>query len=154
MARTIDEQKIALSHLWYEIWMLAETSRKLNQGLGQFDFNVTIESFCLHARNLMDFLTNQKFPGDIKCSDFDIECASINLQKDIIQDAINKWASHLTWERVEGKKPSWPPSKTQLITDAIGKGIVEFINKLPDNLFPIPRYFKTKQDFFIEKQWI
>lgn len=47
-------------HLPYEVWMLDCTIKELNSDPPRGPvYNALIESFCLHARNLADFLTNK-----------------------------------------------------------------------------------------------
>lgn len=44
----------------YELWMLDETFKRLNEPLtDQVIANALIESFCIHARQLIDFFENR-----------------------------------------------------------------------------------------------
>ena len=53
--------EILQDHLPYEIDMLLGTFRKLELGVvDDMVRNALIESFCIHARSLIDFLNNQR----------------------------------------------------------------------------------------------
>lgn len=48
-------------HLPYEIWMLQETHQRLKGAVSdQVVTNALIESFCIHARQLLDFFENKQ----------------------------------------------------------------------------------------------
>ena len=145
--KTIDEQKAALGCLWYELQMFNETAHRLILGLKQIDFNITIESFCMHLRNLINFLEDKKDGRYIRCSDFNIKNIKVQLSKGVTEKTLNEWANHLTWARVSGKKPNWPPDLIKSVASEINKHFSEFVNNLPDNLFPESRYNNTKEDF-------
>jgi hypothetical protein len=54
----------------YELLMLRHTHRQLSQEQNQLDWNVFLESFAIHARNIIDFLTNRSDSRDIEASHF------------------------------------------------------------------------------------
>lgn len=51
--------------LYYEMVMLNNIS--LKSTANEIEYNIRIESFLLHARNIIDFLEGR---GHLKCSDF------------------------------------------------------------------------------------
>jgi hypothetical protein len=54
----LDRKKYFEEHLWYEIWMLGETYKLLNLlkvPMSEVVGNALIESFCVHARVLIEF---------------------------------------------------------------------------------------------------
>lgn len=70
-----------------------------------FDQNSRLESFLLHARNLIIFLSCEtRYPDDLVCRDFlsdsgtPIECKNIDGQK-ILLSKINKHLAHISKER-------------------------------------------------------
>jgi hypothetical protein len=144
--RNINEQKSALDFFWYELWMLKQTSDKLIQQeqLDQILKNIYLESFLVHTRNLIDFLDYRNDTRDIRSSDFGVKKMTINLPKGNTLTEINKFLSHLTWDRVGKAKPGWYVNP--IIEEIKNKKNI-FINQLPDNLFPTPRDGKTKDDF-------
>jgi hypothetical protein len=55
-------EEILNYHLFYEVKMLGETYKRLTSGVGnnQALVNAYIESFCLHARNLIEFFEAER----------------------------------------------------------------------------------------------
>jgi len=110
-------------HLTYEIYMFFKTAGAIfsiqfvclsNINENNFVLNALLESFLVHARNLMDLLWIESSKGDdITCKDFfNQNCNSIRSGKDVVlmgmsikglKDMINKQISHLT--RSRSKKP-------------------------------------------------
>jgi hypothetical protein len=132
---TINEKKSALDPLWYELWMFNETSKYLilHGEETTKEKNVYLESFLIHARNIIDFLEDKKYDNDIRCSDFEIAKVVINLPKNNTKTEINRWLSHITKERIEKEKPDWEYS---IIRDEVNKCFKNFLNELPNDCFP------------------
>lgn len=145
---TDKEKKLALDHLFYEIWMLNETHKKLILNRNLLEFNILIESFLIHVRNIVCFLENKKYDNDIKCSDFGVKGIVVNLLLRNGLNEINKSLGHLTWDRIKKDKPNWNSKITSEIKTLINTGIRKFIEQLPPELFPTSEYRKNKQDFF------
>jgi hypothetical protein len=142
----IDEQKLALDPLWYELWMFNETSKYfIPHGEETIkENNVYLESFLLHTRNIIDFLESRKYESDIKCSDFGIEKIDVNLPSHNTINEINLWLSHITKERMEEKeKPQW---EYLTIRKEVNRCFGIFLNQLPQDYFPSKRG-KNKSDF-------
>jgi hypothetical protein len=70
----ISKEEILEKHLPYEIYMLRQTYRKLAEGQPQDEVvgNALIESFCIHARSLLDFFESRpnKKDDDYVATDF------------------------------------------------------------------------------------
>jgi hypothetical protein len=147
MTKTNEEKRLALDHLWYEAWMFHESFKRLENCAEQIEFNIFLETFLVHARNLIYFLEDKKYKEDIRCSDFEVEKIIIILPQNISLQKINKFVSHLTWDRIRGTKPEFPPKIILEIKEIINKEIFNFINQLSDNLFPTTKYKKRKTDF-------
>ena len=65
-------KKEQLRYLFYELWMLAETHKRLS-GRDRGDTviqNALIEAFCTHARNLNEFFLEVGWDHALKASDF------------------------------------------------------------------------------------
>src|SRR5664279_1162860 len=119
---TVDLQE-AMKHLGYELWMLAETSRRIRVAQRDADAvatNAYLESMLFHARALSDFFVHKKsgFPSDIRRTDF----GSVDWQPgpaDAVArirsntPVIDKHLAHLTWERVSGAPHEWRYAEVQ-----------------------------------------
>jgi len=95
-------------HLPYEIDMLRVAAARLSKVKRRgVDANICIEVFCVHARNLIEFLDERKKvqPGDFKASQFapGYTC-KVDLEDKRVR--INKRIAHLTTERVSDPKIS------------------------------------------------
>ncbi|HDY72747.1 MAG TPA: hypothetical protein ENH90_01150 [bacterium] len=136
----INEKKIALDALFYEVWMLNETFHLLSLShLHPTSFvspNANLESFLTHARNVVYFLENRKDSRDIRCSDFGAAGIDVNLPAGNGIHEINKYLSHLTKERISIPKPKWECEK---IKEEINEKIKQFIANLDQTIFPTAR---------------
>lgn len=144
MERNIIEKKQALDCVWYELWMFSETSKKILSG-NQIENNIYLESFLIHLRNIIDFLQDEKYPNDIKVSDFDLSKVEILLPENNTYLEINKRINHLTWERVSGDKIGWRYGE---IIEEINKKFSFFLENVSEDFFPTHNYKKTKKDFY------
>src|SRR5262249_50276949 len=124
---TLDEQKPYLAeHLPYEAHMLKHAYERLDTcDKPGVDLNVLLEEFCLHARNLKLFLTND---DGIRACDFvpSFKERVGDLGPDF--DLINRSMSHLTRDRLKGRKFSIEHAKR--VYAWITEGIEKFINAL------------------------
>jgi len=131
------EKKIALDALFYEVRMLNETFHLLFL----FNFhptslvsnNANLESFLVHARNVVYFLEDRIDSRDIRCSDFGAAGINVNLPAGNGIYEINKYLSHLTKERITVPKPKWECDK---IKEEINGKIEQFITNLDQSIFP------------------
>ena len=87
-------------HVLYEVWMLVETYNRLEAGVAdRVVGNALIESFCIHARALVDFFNDRK---GAKASSF-AEPTYVSFAKGDIPDALKSKLStqiaHLTLTR-------------------------------------------------------
>jgi hypothetical protein len=90
-------------HVWYEFWMLDETFQALEAGVQHpILANTLIESFSMHARNLIEF-----FEKDVSehyaTARFFADGTYASLSKSIVRKELRKKLHtqllHLTWER-------------------------------------------------------
>jgi hypothetical protein len=92
-----------VKHLRYEVQMLGETMTKLEvpDSFDQTTMNALIESFCIHARNLNEFLLEKRDRhGDlVKASSFTDDAYKpprTSKSRTALFDKINQQISHLT----------------------------------------------------------
>ena len=111
--------QIAKEHLPYEIDMLRGTFQLLKEidatgGVAETDLakqlfrNAFIESFCVHARSLLDFFSNRRIaPTDAIAGDFAAFTTSLKPMEEplkTIRTKLNKEIFHLTKNRTITKK--------------------------------------------------
>ena len=114
-----DKLKKVSHHLCYEYEQLVNTARILGDcPCGQSTYNVLLDSFALHVRNLVDFLYTEN-PGsdDVYAGDFfaskqnwiDIRPAITPILEEA-KKKTNKQAAHLTYKRLQyvGESKKWP----------------------------------------------
>ena len=136
-----NEYKYKEHHLYYEIWMLFELEKELdkNKEKGVIK-NALLESFALHARNIINFLSNKEHKRynnkcyDMKYKDFFKHAKNkgpfINYNDvEDINNKINIEIVHLSKCRVMNKKTEW---STHEITSKLGAGIKKFMKEIED----------------------
>lgn len=144
---TIEEKKIALDALHYEVWMLNETSR-LSSSLvvhptSIVNDNAILESFLVHTRNLVYFLEDKMYSQDIRCSDFGVAGTMITLPPYNGIHEINKYLSHLTQDRIFNAKPHWV---LKSIKEEVNDRMKSFVNQMDQSVFPTEKG-KNGSDF-------
>jgi len=141
-----NNEKEELDILFYEILMLnfCEKFRAKNE----LENNIKLESFLVHARNLIDFLECKKLTNDdISACDFEDKNGQniVKIQVDLdqrIKTKINKHLSHPTKTRL-GEKIGWNMGE---IKEKINNGLKEFLKKINDSYFPTKQN-RNKEDF-------
>ena len=130
-------------HLCYEIQMLIETSFLLRdpknyqfESEAQLVFmnNALLESFCIHARNLIDFLYAKKQKNDIVAEMFFIGNEWKKNSNDFpmllneIRESVNKRVLHLTLTRIN--KFKWSHQEiTKIIFEELDKFFILISDK-------------------------
>lgn len=122
MARRSDRRlaRFSREHLGYELWMLGSTGRALQDGEGRDNrivANMLVESFGMHARNIIEFL----YGANRRCDDVGAEEYVTNVNAWIrarggqprrLQAATRragKQLHHLTLKRYRsGPRKGWP----------------------------------------------
>ena len=127
--------------LFYELAMMLEAEKLWNRAKQQRDstYNMAIECFLLHFRNLRDFLypspgawTNQFYFDDVIANDFWSEWRSV--YEDWTEcsadekSRIDKLLAHLSYSR-PSLDHAWPIPK---MSTAIQNALAEFLTSLPD----------------------
>jgi hypothetical protein len=120
--RKEEELIAALEHLYYEIDMLQGTMERLETGSTEdrIFHNALVESFTIHARNLMHFLypTGKKDDSDVLAADFfDDEGYWLKIRLKEPEEfgksrgRVNKEIAHLTYDRlsITPDRKIWSP---------------------------------------------
>ncbi|MCK1274429.1 hypothetical protein IVB46_04125 [Bradyrhizobium sp. 61] len=131
--RTIDDDKkdYMREHLHYEIEMLRFTHDRLKSISSQMLANALMESFVVHARNLMDFFYNQLDPKCFSAADF-LPTGDPAAQKASFGDAgkayglVHNQTLHLGQRRPTLDKDKVGPDERQTLRDAIESQIPAF----------------------------
>ena len=121
-----------LDLIFYELWMLNQTA--CYSPKNEIEKNMRLESFLVHARNLIDFLEGCCQKDDVRSIDFlDKNKAAISpilipLSTDL-KNKINKHCQHLTKTRLD-KKIGWSVID---IAKPINEAMARFINQLQES---------------------
>jgi len=153
MFRTIDTRRRSeLDVLLYEIWMLNNLFPDRFAGnQDRFLLNATLESFLIHARNLISFLEgksdSQENKDDITCSKFlDVRGRKIAktpvMLPQKLKEKINKHLSHLTVIRSQ-ERVDWD---CDAIRKSINFSLGHFFSSVSPAYFPTLQG-KEKADF-------
>lgn len=159
--KSLEEKKAGLKRLLYEIEMFVGIFNKnlTTTPDSPIEYNVYLETFLLHARILIEFLTSPPQKKDlIAACEFGDNIIKYNLSfpegsvtsKDDpdekrleVNPEINNYLSHLTWRRSREKKTEW---ETSYIAREILEKLEDFINKLSPEVFETPNGI-SKQKF-------
>lgn len=126
----------SLEHIEYEVNELNEITRMFKfYEFKETCLNSHLNSWLIHCRNIIDFLTNQPKKDDLTAEDFFLEGywrSNKNIKSEYLQSEykkINKMLSHLTYSRVEYKikqKMGWDIHR---IYDEVVELFNDFVNK-------------------------
>ncbi|MBW1996727.1 MAG: hypothetical protein JRJ29_02045 [Deltaproteobacteria bacterium] len=117
--RTDDELRAASDHLWYEIWMLNSCTQLLASGINDRVIkNALIESFAIHARQLLHFLYPDRYKvkeDDLVAYDFfptedEWKNNRIDIWKNLPSDLtkrVGKEIAHITYFRQSVTDKTW-----------------------------------------------
>lgn len=153
MYKTVDTQrKSELDILHYEIWMLNSLDPdRFNVTQDQLLLNASLESFLIHARNLISFLEGesdtQSNKDDITCSKFlDVNGKKISktpvMLPQKVKEKINKHLSHLTITRAQ-ERLDW---NCDAIRKSINFSLSHFFRVVSTDYFPTLQG-RGKRDF-------
>lgn len=136
MTANASTQEILQEHLRYDVDMLEGTFRLLNELIGDVIIgNALNESFCIHARGLIEFLTNHN-KGVIAASFTDDQYApfrSGRVSKALV-DKLNTQIAHLTLKRTLDDTEKIGPADRQEIIAKIRLALDEFERHLKPEL--------------------
>lgn len=127
--------------LYYEISMLNKIPITKTNDL--VEDNIRIESFLLHARNIIEFFDGN---GHLKCSEFQNcngeKISPVEVVPKTVIEKINEYLSHISSRR-KTKHIEWD---LPLLRKEVNKKISEFLDKISPNYFPSKEGIK-KEDF-------
>lgn len=130
--------------LFYEIMMLNSIPTKATGN--PVEDNMRVESFLLHARNLIDFLEGK---GHLKCLHFkdknNNKISAIKFSSDNVMGKINEHLSHISTRR-KTAKINW---RLKLLKEEINKKFRCFLTEISDEYFPSPEGLSREN--FIKK---
>jgi hypothetical protein len=90
-------------HLQYERWMLGEAFRELHTTPTGPRWNMVFESFCVHARNLYDFLRHEgKRANTYRADDYALD--RTKLVAELAFNELDKFLFHMSADRLERAK--------------------------------------------------
>jgi hypothetical protein len=140
LKRKPEDLRNASGALYYELWMLNECVRLDDENKNSQDKplkNAFIESFCVHARNLLDFFCDPNpLENDIYYKDFlkinpnNEFTPSFTIDLKVTNENLNVYLSHLSHKRIN-KKIKWEISK---ITNEINKNMRVFLKAVNPSL--------------------
>jgi hypothetical protein len=138
------EERIAYlrEHLSYEVLVLRFTLMLLGTSEDALLWNAMYESFSVHARNLFDFLRNEKDPRNFKASDF-IEKFSVKDRNKIhgLMQTMQKQVLHLGKRRTAVIEEKINFDDVTKIAEWIETAFKQFIDELPS---PYPEHWDWK----------
>jgi hypothetical protein len=124
-------------HLYYELLMLRFSYREINKSQSPLIWNAFFDSFVMHARNLIDFLTNDGGVQNFKAVDFTVDYIAPDKKKGGIQglyDKLHAHALHLGKLRPTDDEKKINVVRAQKLFDWIEKHLPNFGSKLtPQN---------------------
>jgi|ERR1043165_1916601 hypothetical protein len=147
----MEAQKVALltDHFPYEIMMLDETVGLLGiANLHPHIRNMAIESFWVHARNLVEFFTlrpnvDGTCSGVASARDFTDSGFRSDLTLGDLPDTINSQICHLRYERTSNVPEKLDGFDIQRVKAALDRDISKFI----EHLWPDTRQFWNGERF-------
>jgi hypothetical protein len=131
--RTKTELKNAVIHLSYEMkQMMAAAALLVRDGDGKDTSAAFLESALLHARNLIEFLT-QKPKADLVTSQHFLRNWTSSSNYEAENKELNNWLAHLTWLRVNDSVPgrTWQVAP---LAKKVGDDMIKFVESLPPDL--------------------
>ena len=139
---TDDEKRLALRHIWYEIYEGVEAGGRLMsipfkpEPIGGTLRNAAILAAHVHWRILAEFFSNDPEKDNVLASHYGSSIAALSLDPKVVTK-INKTIAHLTYHRTTLTQPEW----TYKIED-IGQPVLErcalFILHLLDQTNYVP----------------
>ena len=153
MAKQSDtELRKASVHLLYEEHMLCETAKLIaSSTTNPVEKYVRLESFLLHARNLIVFLGWHKanHPEDMKATHYVPKWTPTSLIPIWAEDlytSVSNAALHLSYAR-SGRDPLQTEWKVREIVEAIQKELNRFLDLVPKHLLD-PRFQSAAETVF------
>jgi hypothetical protein len=129
------EERIAYlpEHLLYEVLMLRFTLMRLDMDQTQLLWNALYEAFGVHARNLYDFLRNEKASRNFKADDF-IDGFALNDRNAVhgLMQKMYEQILHLGKQRTADKNEKIQLDDVKKVAVWIEQGLNQFAIELPE----------------------
>ena len=136
----ITEQKLTYikKHLPYELEMLRFTHDRLKSPIERLLANALMESFAVHARNLIDFLFNHGDDGEYSARDFLPEDHPLGAKRSLgavgkPYGRIHEEVLHMGQGRPIAQEDQVGPEERQLLRDAIESRLPKFLDAMLDD---------------------
>lgn len=135
------KEEILEEHLFYEIWMLLHTDEALRTPHSTVTQNALIESFCIHARQLLDFFENRQ---GVHAKDFTTDGTYVAAHLDGLKSQrrkLNTQIAHLTAQRTKDPNHKILEADRILLRDALLREAHHFESRLQGDFttkFKIP----------------
>ncbi|NVD26377.1 hypothetical protein HUO14_00500 [Parasphingorhabdus flavimaris] len=125
------DEEILGEHLPYEFWMLRQTYEKLRSPPADMVLrNALIESFCIHARLLLEFFENKQGRHAKDYTGGSYQATHLANLTRAERDKLNTQIAHMTGQRtVDSSKKIGHALRVKLIT-ALEREAIEFKNRL------------------------
>jgi hypothetical protein len=120
-------------HLPYELSMLVHTFDRLYNTTDEADWNAFLESFCVHARNLKMFLTNDAGKGNngLRARDFVANFhVKVPAQLTGAFQRLNEQTTHLAKNRTIEPKEKFTRDDAQKVQDWLASAMRDFCGRL------------------------
>ena len=117
--KAASKEEILEEHLFYEIWMLLHTDKALRAPPSTVTQNALIESFCIHARQLLDFFENKQ---GVHAKDFTTDGTYVAAHFDGFRSQrkkLNTQIAHLTAHRTKDPNHKILEADRILLRDAL-----------------------------------
>ncbi len=144
MMTNIDLKKFLKEHFIYEVDMLYHSTVRLidsQKNRHQVGINLSLETFLLHSRNIVEFLffdKNDKYPDDARASDFISSQQHSNLKNNYSENLkklytrASKEVTHLTYSRIYDSNAVEKQWEWKNLLIELFAAVKIFLNQLPD----------------------
>jgi hypothetical protein len=126
-------------HLRYEVQMLRYTHRRLGVKFSnKCEENACIESFCIHARNLIDFLGGKlNDDGKYAAASHFADGYSVQEVPGKLYGKLSEQIVHITYNRSDNDEEKLGPDDRKRLFELIDKEIQIFIRRLKEQYRPL-----------------
>lgn len=132
------DEEILGEHLPYELWMLRRTKEKLAfPSADEVTCNALIESFCLHARQLLEFFENKQGKRAEEYTGGTYKAVHLTNLTTAEREKLNTQIAHITGRRTTDSSEKIGPALRQKLLIALEQETIEFETQLASNFKPI-----------------
>jgi hypothetical protein len=141
-----------MDSVFYEVQMLNCAFQNIS-GADQVATNAFLESFLLHARNLLNFFKDPQWPDDLTFNDFTdshgkpLSLMPVNVDADVI--ILDQQTFAASDKKRSVTKITWISDR---LLQAINRSMSDFLNQAADSYFPTTNRI-TKAQFRNEFFW-